>query len=240
MQVLNLSVSGCQCMEEESLPQAGGLNDSGFVTAPEPFHACAFTEVSAAVGGLDGAAHQTPSMPWPTAWDPPGSPPPASLSSKSLCPVSPRTPFLKYLFSAPERHPNPCVKAEMKNWLAHVSTVEGGDFCACRLTVSLLLAWQVSACCNPGTNQCHGCELASSFITLTSSFPSLLRKKSYLWTWTRWPPYGRFCHSPWGLELGTCSLGKAERLSSSGHTQMCAAFKAAEKMLFSCSVLVFF
>lgn len=195
---------------------------------------CLHRALSSSRGRLDGAAHQTPCMPWPTAWDPPGSPYLMSLSSKSLClgpaAVSPRTPFLKYLFSTPERHPNPCVKAEMKNWLAHVSTVEGGDFCACRLTVSLLLAWQVSACCNPGTNQCHGCELASSFITLSSSFPSLLRKKSYLWTWTRWPPYGRFCHSPWGLELGTCSSGKAERHSSSGHTQMCAAFKAAENL----------
>lgn len=155
------------------------------------------------------------------------------MGSTSMCVLKQAKPFtcrlllspqghLSYsLFSTPERHPNPCVKTEMKNWLAHVFTVEVGDFCARRLTVSLLLAWQASACCNPGTNQCHGCELASSFITLSSCFPSLLRKRSYLWTWTRWPPYGRFCHSPWGLELGTCSSGKAERHSQAVSTSKC-------------------
>lgn len=38
-------------MEEESLPQTEGLTGGGFVPVPEPFHACAFTELSAAVGG---------------------------------------------------------------------------------------------------------------------------------------------------------------------------------------------
>lgn len=172
------------------MPQPGGPTDGSQVTESGLcWHAALGSSRGLIQGLLTAAAvspHQNPSPAHETDPEEPGVCPqavPALRLGAAAC--SPRTPSLQFPFGTAERHPNPCVEAEMKNWLAHAFAVELGDFCACRLTASLLLARQVSACSNPGTNQCHGCEVASSLPALTSSFPRLLGKRSYLWTRTR-------------------------------------------------------
>lgn len=132
-------------MDEKSLPQPGGPTDGSQVTDGGLWRHAALGSSGGLGGGLLAAAaafpRQNPSPARGTDLEEPGVCPqaaPALRLGAAAC--SPRTPSLQFPFGTAERHPNPCVEAEIKNWLARVFAVELGDFCACRLTASLLLA----------------------------------------------------------------------------------------------------